>query len=80
MCKDVQLEGHGQVDQQGDILDWHATQAKADEPGTPKTSRHSKAATKSHDATWLALLANWQHAVENLRPIHSLRRSVPVEL
>ena len=46
MCEDLQLEGHRQVSQQEDILDWHVTQAKAAQPGTPKTLKTFKGCSK----------------------------------
>jgi len=39
-----------------------------------------EAAAEADDPTWLALLASWLQAMANLRLVHLLRRSVPVEL
>ena len=39
-----------------------------------------EAAAETNDPTWLAPLASWLQAMANLRLVHLLRRSVPVEL
>ena len=86
MCKNLQLGWPIDKVEQPDVekvslSGMECRQAPAAQPGMLKALEDTmEAAAEVDDPTWLALLASWLQAMANLRLVHLLRRSVPVEL
>ena len=86
MCKNLQLGWPIDKVEKPDIkkvslIGMECKQAPAAQPGMLKALEDTmEAAAETDDPTWLALLASWLQAMANLRLVHVLRRSVPVEL
>jgi hypothetical protein len=86
MCKNLQLgwpidKVEKPDTKKASLIGMECKQAPAAQPGMIAALAYTmEAAAESGDPTWLALLASWLQAMANLRLVHVLRRSVPVEL
>ena len=86
MCKNLQLgwpiDSVERPDtKKASLIGMECKQAPAAQPGMLKALEDAiEAAMETGNPTCLALLASWLQAMANLRLVHVLRRSIPVEL
>ena len=86
MCKNLELGWPIDKVEKPDIkkaslIGMECKQAPAVQLGMLKALEDTmEAAAETDEPTWLALLASWLQAMANLRLVHVLRRSVPIEL